>query len=192
LEIAAAYLCLVNNKIMNNTVIIDLEATCCNKGSFPREEMEIIEIGAVSISNDTKEIVSEFQAFIKPERHPILTDFCTELTSITQKDVDAAEGFVSVAESLKKWIMDQDVRNFCSWGFYDQTQFSRDYKYHNMDYIFSNGHRNIKIEFAEKKGLKRGVGLGKALKMLGMEFHGTAHRGIDDARNMARIYKSIL
>ncbi len=28
-------------------LVIDLEATCCNDGQFPREEMEIIEIGAV-------------------------------------------------------------------------------------------------------------------------------------------------
>ena len=32
------------------------------------------------------------------------------------------------------------------------------------------------------------MGVGGALRYLGLEFEGTPHRGIDDARNIARIY----
>ena len=34
-------------------LIVDLEATCSNDGSIPREEMEIIEIGAVMLNRST-------------------------------------------------------------------------------------------------------------------------------------------
>ena len=70
--------------------IIDFEATCCDKNSFPRNEMEIIEIGMVIVDYDTFEKVSEFQSFVKPVRHDKLTAFCKNLTSITQETVDSA------------------------------------------------------------------------------------------------------
>ena len=70
-----------------NYIVLDLEATCWKqKGKF---QNEIIEIGAVCISND-KEILGEYCSFVKPQTHPILSDFCTELTTIEQKDVDGA------------------------------------------------------------------------------------------------------
>ena len=66
-------------------VIVDLEATCQRERN-PDFISEIIEIGAVKIENDT--VVEEMSLFVKPTINPILTDFCTELTSITQEDVD--------------------------------------------------------------------------------------------------------
>ena len=81
----------VSRKKMNH-LVVDLEATCCNRNSFPRTEMEIIEIGAV-MTDSQFEVIDEFQSFIKPVRHPELTDFCKELTTISQQEVDSALGF---------------------------------------------------------------------------------------------------
>jgi inhibitor of KinA sporulation pathway (predicted exonuclease) len=41
--------------------------------------------------------------------------------------------------------------------------------------------------FAEAMGLKKAKGLGRALRIAGLELLGTHHRGIDDARNIARL-----
>jgi 3'-5' exoribonuclease 1 len=60
-------------------LVVDLEATCCDLQSIPRHQMETIEIGAVMVSTDNLAIVDEFQTFIKPLRHPILTEFCLQL-----------------------------------------------------------------------------------------------------------------
>ena len=57
-------------------LVIDLEATCCNDGQFPRDEMEIIEISAVIADRKTLQLVDEFQIFARPPRHTTLTDFC--------------------------------------------------------------------------------------------------------------------
>jgi len=56
-------------------LIVDLEATCCDQQSFPRDEMETIEIGAVILDSHTLDIVDEYNAFVKPVRHPQLTRF---------------------------------------------------------------------------------------------------------------------
>lgn len=71
-------------------LVIDFEATCCDKGTVSRGEMEIIEIGAVMVEAGTFEAVDEFQTFIRPVRHPRLTSFCTSLTFIMQEGVEAA------------------------------------------------------------------------------------------------------
>ncbi|HWO78436.1 MAG TPA: 3'-5' exonuclease, partial [Bacillus sp. (in: firmicutes)] len=40
-------------------------------------------------------------------------------------------------------------------------------------------------------GKERGVGMARALEMLKLPLEGTHHRGIDDARNIAKIFVRI-
>lgn len=147
----------------------------------------MIEIGAVLLDGKTLETVSEFGTFIKPVRHPVLTPFCTKLTTISQADVDGAPLFPEALAQLKAWLEPFPEYLFASWGAYDRGQFLQDCAFHGLPYPFSEAHLNLKKAFAEAKGLKKRPGMGQALGMLGLELEGTHHRGIDDARNMARI-----
>ena len=82
---------------MAQYVIFDLEATCWDSGAKTNNQInEIIEIGAVKLGENLAQ-VGTFQTFIKPTKNPILSDFCVELTSIKQRDVDNAPYF---AEAL--------------------------------------------------------------------------------------------
>lgn len=173
-------------------VIVDLEATCCDQNSFPREEMEMIEIGAVRVFSATGEVESEFSAFVQPVRNPILTDFCKELTTISQEDLSGAETYPKVLMSFSSWLEKQPDYDFCSWGDYDKKQFMQDCEYHGIAYPFTGNHRNLKAEFSVAMGNKKRFGLGAAIRKMGLEFEGTAHRGIDDARNIARVYRQLL
>ncbi|MBW4475414.1 MAG: exonuclease domain-containing protein [Tolypothrix brevis GSE-NOS-MK-07-07A] len=170
-------------------LIIDLEATCSDDNSIPRHKMEIIEIGAVMLNRATWEIDSEFQQFIQPVINPQLTAFCRELTSISQSDVELAPIFPEAMSSLEKWLESFTNYIFCSWGEYDKKQFIQDCKYHNIAYPFGSEHRNIKKEFSEYLGVSKGFGMAQALQQLGLELKGTHHRGIDDARNIAAIFR---
>src|SRR6476620_8744740 len=87
-------------------LIVDLEATCSDIGEVPPREMETIEIGAVIQCAKTFEVQSDFQQFIKPVRHPNLTEFCTQLTSIRQADVDAAVPFAAALQRMQQWLAD--------------------------------------------------------------------------------------
>jgi inhibitor of KinA sporulation pathway (predicted exonuclease) len=154
--------------------------------------MEIIEIGAVRVSSSTGEIESVFGAFVKPIRNPVLTGFCRELTTISQDDVKDAGSYPQVLAAFSSWLEEQPDYDFCSWGDYDKKQFMRDCDYHRVAYPFSGDHRNLKMEFSAASGGKKRYGLGGAIRKIGLEFEGTAHRGIDDARNIARIYRYML
>jgi len=167
-------------------VVIDLEATCCDDYSFPREETEIIEIGAVLVSAESLKAESEFQTFVKPVRHAKLTPFCTQLTTITQADVDRAPRFPQAIFALGSFLRGKDAL-FCSWGGYDRNQFRRDAQYHRVKLPLGDRHLNLKEAFSKRLGESREFGTGQALRRVGLSFSGTHHRAIDDARNIARL-----
>jgi inhibitor of KinA sporulation pathway (predicted exonuclease) len=172
-------------------LIIDLEATCSDDGTVPRDEMEIIEIGAVMQNAHTFEVESEFQTFVNPVRHPNLTDFCTSLTGIVQEQVAGAPSFHEALEALKQWMQAFPDALFCSWGNYDRNQFIQDCEFHGLTYPFGPEHLNLKAKFAETVGRRKQAGIAGALRHLGMTFEGSRHRGIDDARNIARIVRRV-
>jgi 3'-5' exoribonuclease 1 len=174
-----------------NYIIIDLEATCW-KNVMDFTKMEIIEIGAVKLALDTLEILGEFPRFVRPLDNPLLSDFCAKLTTITQQDVDEAETFDVVFPELLEWIGDEDYK-IVSWGNYDMKQFVIDCQRHNMKLPerFEQEHINLKKEFAKLKQ-RRPTGMKHALRSLGIPLTGTHHRGIDDARNIAKIAQIVL
>jgi inhibitor of KinA sporulation pathway (predicted exonuclease) len=167
-------------------LVIDFEATCCDRGSVPCHAMEIIEFGVVMADADFR-IVDEFQSFVKPVRHPVLTPFCTDLTSIRQQDVDGAPTFPECVETFKRWLYRYPEFAFCSWGDYDRNQLQQDCDFHRLPNPVSAPHRNVKQLFSEHQSLTKKYGLAGAIEKAGLTFAGTHHRGIDDARNIARL-----
>ena len=161
-------------------LVVDLEATCSDDSSIARHKMEIIEIGAVMLNRTTWEIDAEYQQFIKPVRHPLLTDFCTQLTTIKQEDIENAPSFPEVITQFKQWTSEFPNYIFCSWGDYDKRQFIQDCQFHNVRYPFASEHINIKKQFSEYFGVSKTFGMAGALDKLGIELQGTHHRGIDD------------
>lgn len=167
-------------------LVIDLEATCDDRGRIPRDESEIIEIGAVLLDAVTLLELEEFQTFVRPVIHPQLTAFCTKLTSIQQADVERAPGFVAAIDALRTFIAGRDVL-FGSWGDYDRAQLEREATRHGVLLPLGAHHLNIKQAFNDRAGGHKRRGVGQALSYVGRQFEGTAHRGIDDARNIARL-----
>ncbi len=166
--------------------VVDLEATCDEDRRIPPHEMETIEFGAVLVDASTLEVVEEFQTFIKPVRHPTLTPFCTRLTTITQGEVEGAPTFPSAIASVRRFLGERDAL-FCSWGDYDRKQLERDAARHGALLPFRGRHWNLKKSFSERLGTAKRYGMAEALKLVGLELVGTHHRGIDDARNIARL-----
>lgn len=164
-------------------LVVDLEATCDDGGAVPRDESEIIEIGAVLVEGETLRPVDEFQTFVRPVLHPTLTAFCTELTTITQADVDGAPTFPEVAPLLGDF---GEGAVFCSWGNYDRNQLAADARRHDIAMPLPGPHLNLKELFARAMGGKKQGNRG-ALAKVGLAATGTHHRGIDDARNIARL-----
>lgn len=177
-------------------IIFDLEATCYNNRDTsetkPRGfKNEIIEIGAVKV-DDKGNVLDEFSKFLKPLKFQKVSKFCTELTTITQDDIDYADDAKDVLTDFIEWMGDSVL---VSWGVYDKRQLRQDLKINGLDKELVNdtNHRSLKHEYAVFNGLrKKGIGLGGAIKREGLTFQGTAHRGIDDAKNILRIFRLYL
>lgn len=171
-------------------IITDIEATCDDQSNthstFNREFSEPIEIGAVAV-NEKLEILGEFQTFIKPlNYHSQLTPFCTKLTKINQSDVDDAPLYKDAYQSFEAWFLQYSNIEFCSWGRYDFYELKKFCERNQQKFHFDSG-INLKNLFAKSQKIGREIGLGKALTLSGLKFIGTPHRGIDDAKNIARL-----
>jgi inhibitor of KinA sporulation pathway (predicted exonuclease) len=172
-------------------LVIDLEATCDEDRRIRSRHMEIIEIGSVLVDAGTLLPVAEHQTFVKPVRHPVLTEFCTKLTTITQADVENAPGFPEAIASLACFLGGRDAL-FCSWGDYDRRQFEQDAQFHGVELPFGGKHLNVKKQFSAQLGEETRYGMESALRRVGLTLEGTHHRGIDDARNIARLLPWVL
>jgi len=174
---------------MKNVVIFDLEATCEDKSIDNNYPSEIIEIGAVKLQDN--KIVGEFSAFVKPTITNKLTSFCKELTTITDQNIRNAMTIEQVIPIFHEWIKDCKL---ISCGMYDKKQFKREIAMKNLEDVFLDFlsdldvyHVNLKTIFKKKTGLKKKGMVGMA-NDLNIELSGTHHRGIDDAKNIAKIY----
>ena len=167
-------------------IIFDLEATCWEKKDINFKH-EIIEIGAIKYNNEYSKI-SEFNCFVKPIIEPTLSQFCKELTSINQIDIDNALSFKKAIHNFKNWIVTSEDYLLCSWGHYDRRQLVSDSILHKIDNEWTNNHISLKHQYAHFKKLKKPIGMRKALEMENIILEGIHHRGIDDARNIAKIF----
>ena len=180
-------------------VVVDLEATCWSEDSQPElyaqqsEVSEIIEIGAVML-DDHLESTKEFQRFVRPVRRPVLSEFCTLLTSITQSEVEAAALFADVYRDFIAWMGGSEGVTLISWGRYDHNQLVREATAAGLP-MPSWTPLNAKDEFTAwaraHTGRRLRYGMARAMAHLELPFTGTAHRGIDDARNLVRLFQTI-
>jgi inhibitor of KinA sporulation pathway (predicted exonuclease) len=173
---------------MPHWLVIDLEATT-DEGGWPVEEMEIIEIGACLVNREGREL-DHFQRFVRPLRRPLLTPFCRALTHISQADIDSAQGLVLVWEQFERWLghLHAPLAGWVSWGDYDRQQFLLAWREHGVTTeLAAVPHVNLKQRFAKARQLPRPTGLNSALQLAGLQFQGTQHRALEDARNTARL-----
>ncbi|KAM5329751.1 LOW QUALITY PROTEIN: ERI1 exoribonuclease 2 [Glossophaga mutica] len=71
-------------QLFDYLIVIDFQLTCWNDGKR-HQTQEIIEFPAVLLSTSTAELTeSEFHAYVQPQEHPVLPEFCMELTGIKQ------------------------------------------------------------------------------------------------------------
>ncbi|MCJ7813340.1 exonuclease domain-containing protein [bacterium] len=173
-----------------NYIVVDIEATCWDRDSN-LEEQEIIEIGAIKL-NGSFEQIDEYDSFIRPVKNPQLSEFCKNLTQISQCDVEKAHTFDIVFPKFVQWIGDGPY-SIITWGAYDIKHLKFECKLHSVKFpkIFEENHINLKLLFAKYRKIKA-CGMKAALKMMYTPLEGVHHRGIDDARNIAKIARILL
>lgn len=173
-------------------LVIDIEATCWKNrppNQFPETRNEIIEIGLAVVDIKTKTLEESRSIMVIPPTTEI-SDFCTELTTITPEMItkdgipfrDACDILMNEYKSYRQV--------FASWGDYDRRSFEKNCEWNKVVYPFANMHLNVKTLFAAKYGYN--AGQQRCGEDLGITMVGTAHRGVDDAVNIAKILIKLL
>ncbi|ROR29789.1 3'-5' exonuclease [Inmirania thermothiophila] len=171
-------------------VVVDVEATCWRGPPPPGERPEIVEIGVCVLDARARALGETASILVRPERSRV-SAFCTELTGLTPEAVAGGMSFAEACTRLRRaWAAKRRV--WASWGDYDRLQFQRQCAEAGVAYPFGPSHLNVKALAALAWGWDAPCGLGEALERLGMRFEGRPHRGIDDARNVARVLARIL
>lgn len=195
-----------DSNVFSYLLILDFESTCW-KNRHAAPPPEIIEFPVVLLDLSTGDIVSEFQEYVMPTENPKLSEFCTELTGITQDTVEDGIPLGTCLHLFKKWMTDISsqfnlvldkneegkggrchVYTCCTWSDWD------------LNLCLENECRRkqltkplqlstwIDIRAVYKRFYQRiPKGLNGALRDLGLEFEGREHSGIVDARNTARL-----
>lgn len=161
-------------------VVFDLEMTC----EANREHIipEIIEFGLVVVDATSLKTVASFEALVKPTITPKLSDYCTQLTTITQDDVDGAGGFVEVSKDLAHFLSRYQDGIAIQWGNGDMRQVLRDCEYHGVTNPFGSiKPYDLKKAYSKLYYRKNTTGLNRVMEVLGLTSDGEAHRAMRDA-----------
>ncbi|XP_068100909.1 ERI1 exoribonuclease 2 isoform X2 [Hyperolius riggenbachi] len=187
-------------------IIIDFESTCWK--DIKHYGQEIIEFPAVLLNTSSGEIESEFHTYVQPQEHPILSNFCTELTGISQQQVDDGVPLKICLSQFSNWIQklqndkgiifpsvlpnqatsDQKICAFVTWSDWDLgvcLLYECKRKQLRKPDILNSW---IDLRLTYKLFYNRKPkGLNGALQDVGIEFSGREHSGLDDSRNTARL-----
>ncbi|MFT6395755.1 MAG: inhibitor of KinA sporulation pathway (predicted exonuclease) [Bradymonadia bacterium] len=170
-------------------LVVDLEATCWRQRTPTDETSEIIEIGVAPLNLKTLEVGEKASIIVRPTESSI-SEFCTELTTLTQEQVDAGISFEDACQVLRKEHR-SGTRIWASFGEFDRRLFVEQCERRGVPYPFGPDHMNVKTALALARG-RSPVGMKASCKLVGHEIVGTHHRGDDDAWNTAHLFATLL
>lgn len=163
----------------HRVVCFDLEM-CCWEGRTG----EIIEIGLAEIDLPANSIVKRSQFYVKPE-HDEISDYCVNLTGITQRIVDRqGRPLADVLKSVEKNYGSTN-KIFAAWG-HDERVLFEECDQKGLERPFRE-FINLATLYRIHYRMNKRMGFAKALRQQNMEFEGSPHSGADDAYNLARL-----
>jgi len=209
---------------LNFFLILDVEATCVPGTDFAWPN-EIIEWPVILLTWEDRDAeglasklkaVDEFRSFVKPTWRPKLSEFCSSLTGITQKDVDSAFTFPVVLEKFHEFLCDHgllcrqtgrrlqkftwatdgpcDIRDFVVKQCFISKMEVPDYlkgdviDVRKLVATWLSASKDKSIKNLSKWSPTRNLNISRQLAVLSLpSFQGRQHSGIDDSRNIARI-----
>ncbi|MCA9563430.1 MAG: exonuclease domain-containing protein [Myxococcales bacterium] len=172
-------------------LIVDLEATCWGEKGRRIKERETIEIGAAVLESGSLREVASFQSLVRPIRNPTLSEYCRELTGLSQDQVDAASPFPAVLKQFHEWLGRFEISAWYSWGPFDARQLERDGTQHELRVHLPSRHIDLAERAANHFKSRRRIGLGQACEWLGISYPKSCHRALEDVRIASEVFREL-
>jgi inhibitor of KinA sporulation pathway (predicted exonuclease) len=177
-------------KNLSKFIVIDIEATCWEDSVFQKENSEIIEIGVSLIDFSLKKVIKK-RSYLVKNKTSTISDYCTNLTGITQQMIDKdGHDLMRVSKLIRKEFSPTHI----SWGAWgnDNEMLLRECDKTKSVFPFNTNFTDISHLYSLKKGNSKKWNLSKALTEESLSFIGNKHSGMDDSFNTARLFVKIL
>lgn len=157
---------------------------------------EIIQIGAVLLDENYEERDS-FRTYVKPRFSEKLRRNIVSLTGITDDMLQHAPEFPDALKAFFGWCSCcGDKVQIIQWSESDYSQVAGEIRQKN--YILTDqekplmvGWHDFQKEYGEVIGAEREMSLSNAVMLAGKDFEGKQHDALYDARNTARIFRTV-
>ncbi|ERT61043.1 MULTISPECIES: 3'-5' exonuclease [Megasphaera] len=156
---------------------------------------EIIEIGAVKLAEDGREI-SSYKEYVLPEYATVMNETCRELTGITMEMLATAPHFDEAFARFLAWCNEGGSNGYemYAWSENDWRQLDAEMRLKHVDTSLPDVRwmldhwQNFQQIYCNLLGLDRAISLDKAVSALGAVFDGQMHDALWDARNTSKLY----
>ncbi len=175
--------------------ILDLEWNGAYSDKWRRYVNEIIEIGAVRLDENLN-VADTFSVLIKPVIGKQISQTVSDLTGITQQEVERGYTFPGAVAGLRKWMGKfQNKTAILTWSRSDLTVLLENCQYFmKAERIpFLEYYADIQGYCEQKLPVKAGekLALDTAAKLLGIEDTGHQHRALEDCLQAAAVFKKL-
>ena len=178
--------------------VFDLEYTtwegaAARHWSGPGEYYEVVQFGVIILElepNLTE--VSSFEVLTRPEFNPVLSEYFTELTGITNADLDT--GAVSFAAGFDQFVRFCGGANQVVSNGRDDRLLHDNCTWRGVDWPFDSGSiGNLRPMFEKRVGTANNAAWSSKMpESLGLPAPGGAHTGLGDVRAIAIALRTML
>ena len=150
---------------------------------------EVIQIGAVKMDSRMN-ICGSYQIIVKPQHFKKLHRHVSELTGITQEQMDKGTPLPEAAERFKKWC----GKDFCflTWGPDDIPMLKENFNVHDLPSAWLDKVYDLQVIFnRQTDDSSKQRSLEYAMDYFGLEQHLPAHDALNDAYFTALVAKEL-
>jgi inhibitor of KinA sporulation pathway (predicted exonuclease) len=184
----------LDQQLFDYMIVVDFECTCeRDRRAYPNEIIEFPGV-LVDVRRGIVDKERSFHSYVKPWRNPQLTQFCTQLTGITQDKVDKAPTITEAVAKFIEWYRKTIPRGakvvFATDGPWDFKNFLYTMAVLRDNVAFPTifyEYIDIRTTFARIFNKGDPIKLDAMLKKMKLRFEGSPHCGFDDAVNIARL-----
>lgn len=189
--------------------ILDIEMTCDGKqdngkfiddGRMKRAQREIISVGFV-VCDDKYNIKNRYSSFVKPVNNPTITDYCENLTGITQNDINHGKKCNNAFRDIREMCKKYSINYIFTFGNADKDGIIVSAKWikkkkEKVNNLYFISEKIIDVKPAILKGInsknyRRSPSLSKIAEMLQIKMKCKHHNALNDAVLLYKICKEL-
>lgn len=163
---------------------------------FRGDKIELLSIGAVFVDSETNEEIEQFYEVVKPKKNVILSEYCSELTKLTQEEVDNARCMKEVVDDFVMSTNKYSEIEYYIWGNFDYIALKKSMrisKYRGDFRKVVNNLRNIQPRVSRSIKYNQEVlsaewGLQRVRLVYGMNESENKHNALSDAKDLRDVY----